>query len=178
VLLRADAAPRDSFGATFTVNGANFLVQAFDAFGRGLTVSGSSTTRSLVQGEAAGAVYLRLTRTAKTSDALVSFTLNRTLAAPVVAPTSTPILLGTEVNDPNAGVTAPTYSFSVPADGWVAMEWQEGNWTNWQLKGPRGTEATLLSRRKISVRWAMLVAQQCGWTITSTSCAPRALAPL
>ena len=138
-LLRLDATPGDRFVLTLSALATDFSVQANDAYGRALTVMAGN---SITQGAASGPVFLRLLRQARSGDAAITLRATRTAATPVTPPTAVAIRLGAEVNDPNTGVAAPVYKFTQAADGWVALEWQEGNWTQWRLDGPRGNEAT------------------------------------
>lgn len=70
----------------------------------------------------------------------VTIALTRKLTAqPVVSGTA--IQLGQAVSTAASSATTLNYTFDVDKDGWVALEWQSGNWLNWKLSGPRGVEA-------------------------------------
>jgi hypothetical protein len=42
------------------------------------------------------------------------------------------------------------FEFDLAADGWVALEWQGGDWQRWALQGPRGAEGSGALRESFS----------------------------
>ncbi len=138
LLLRSNATPTDTFAGSFSQAGGDFTVRAFDAYGRSLAVN---VNGGFLQGSASGPVYVRLVRSSRSTDAALTYTLTRTPAASTTSVAATPVTVGSEVNDTNANVSSPNYTFTLAQDGWMALEWQEGTWTNWTLSGPRGVEA-------------------------------------
>ncbi|MBC7379989.1 MAG: LEPR-XLL domain-containing protein, partial [Burkholderiaceae bacterium] len=145
------AARQDVFQLAGAVDG-EFETAASDAYGR-LLWRGRDALAQFHQGDAAGDVWLRVTRL-KSLSAVPTVTLNRT-PANLPADGGTPIVLDALVAVTANGSTQ-RFEFDLAADGLLGVEWQGDADQTWQLRGPRGVEASgSLTSALTSGRWTL-----------------------
>lgn len=116
----------------------DFQVELLDSYARVLMVPENLDAAWSYQAEQSGLLYARFVRVADSGVVLPNVRFDLTVGELLTTDAQT-IDLNTPIQwVPSAGLG---FEFEVTHDGWVSLNWEQGNWARYQLAGPSGVVA-------------------------------------